>query len=65
MLWGNHKLRSREWREPLKQNHPEKARRELEKLRDLCRMWGRMWVLLQISAGREGHQIGTLATWLL
>lgn len=28
-------------------------------------MIGRMWSLLQISVGREGHQISTLATWAL
>jgi len=24
-LWSIHKLRSRDWRQPLKQNHPNKA----------------------------------------
>jgi len=38
MLWSSHRLRRREWRHPLKQNHPEKVGREPEKLRDLCKM---------------------------
>ena len=64
MMWRSHKLRRREWRQPLKQNHLEKVGRELGKLGDLYRMRVRMWVLLQISIGREGHQISTLATWI-
>ena len=63
-LWSFHKLRSREWRQPLKQNHLEKAEKEQEKLRDLCRMRGKMWELLQICAGKGGHMYGKLATWL-
>ncbi len=55
MLWSSHKLRRKEWRQPLKENHPKKAGKGPEKQRDLCRMRARMWVLLQINVGREGH----------
>jgi len=36
-------------------NHTKKAGKGAGKLKDLCKMRGRMWVLLQFNAGREGH----------
>jgi hypothetical protein len=63
-LWSSHKQRSREWRHPLKQRHPEMEGSEPGKLTDYCMMLERMWEHPHHNAGRGGHQIGTLATWL-
>lgn len=52
------------WRQPLKKKHLEKEENELEKVRSYCMMLERLWEHPILSAGREGHQIGTLATLL-
>ena len=64
MMWSSHKQRSREWKNPLMQRHPEMEESAPERLTSYFMMVERMWEHSHHNVGRGGHLRGTLDTWL-